>query len=231
MPDFLSQKSNINNEYLSAKNCLNILSSDEKQELVDNKTEVQFEAGEHIVKRGLLANNVLYLTDGLVKMEIVNDSKSSTVAILRPHSFIGIACCFALRKMDFTATALTTTKVSFIEMDIFEKFIKNNGEFAFGLIKHISGISSQLMHRLTSLSQKHIDGALSYILLDFMSIYSAKEFEIPLTRVELGDMLGYSKESVINTLSKFNKEGIIKVDDRKIRIIDSEKLELISKLG
>jgi CRP-like cAMP-binding protein len=44
-------------------------------------------------------------------------------------------------------------------------------------------------------------------------------------------MLGYSKESVINTLSKFNREGIINVSDRKIEILDVPKLEQISKLG
>lgn len=231
MPDFLTQRSNLHNEYLNAEDCLNMLTDDEKQELVDNKTDVEFEAGEHIVKRGLLANNVLYLTEGLVKMEISNDSKTSTIAILQPHSFIGIVCCFAFRKIDFTATAMTKAKVSFIAMEVFERFIKNNGEFALGLIKHMSGISNQLLHRLTSLSQKHIDGALSFILLDFMTIYDSKEYELPLNRAELAEMLGYSKESVINTLSKFNKEGIIKVDDRKIHVIDHNKLRQICKLG
>ena len=44
-------------------------------------------------------------------------------------------------------------------------------------------------------------------------------------------MLGYSKESVINTLSEFNKEKIIKVSDRKIEILNINKLKQISKLG
>ena len=52
-----------------------------------------------------------------------------------------------------------------------------------------------------------------------------------MSRIELANMLGYSKESVINTLSKFNKENIIIVDDRKIKILELEKLEQISKLG
>ncbi len=52
-----------------------------------------------------------------------------------------------------------------------------------------------------------------------------------MTRQELANLLGYSKESVINTLSKFNREGIIKVSDRKIELINYEKLQQISKLG
>ena len=52
-----------------------------------------------------------------------------------------------------------------------------------------------------------------------------------MVRKELANMLGYSKESVINTLSKFNKEGILKVSDRKIEILDKSKLIQISKIG
>ena len=231
MPNFITQKGNLNNKIVHAKDCLNLLTDDEKKELVNNKTDVYFESGEHIVKKGILANNVLYLTKGLVKLEILNEAKPTTITILQSHSFIGIVCCFAFRKLDFTATALTKVQVSFIGMDIFEGFIKNNGDFALSLIKHVSGMSNQLLHRLTSLSQKNIDGALAYILLDFRSIFKADAFELPMSRVELANMLGYSKESVINTLSKFNKEGIITVDDRMINIQDRTKLEQISKLG
>lgn len=231
MPDFLTQESNLEYEFLNAQDCLNYLTDDEKQELTNTKTDIDFESGEVIIKRGLLANNILYITEGLVKLEIENGSKLSTVAILQPHSFIGIVCCFAFKKFDFTATAIEKTRVSIISMDIFERFIKNNGEFALNLIRHMSGVSNRLLHRITNLSQKNIEGALSYILLDFKSIYNSTSYELPMTRIELANMLGYSKESVINTLSKFNKEDIIRVDDRKIDILEPDKLEQISKLG
>jgi len=47
----------------------------------------------------------------------------------------------------------------------------------------------------------------------------------------LADILGYSKESVINTLSKFNREEIINISERKIEVLKPEKLEQISKIG
>lgn len=231
MPDFLTQKSNLDYEFLNAMECLNILNDEEKQELVDNKTDIVFEAGEIIIKRGALANNVLYITEGLVKLEIINYSKPFTVGLTQAHSFIGIVCCFAFKKFDFRATALEKTTVSFISMDIFEKFIKTNGEFALNLIKHMSGVTNSVFHRVTSLAQKNIDGALSMILLEFANIYKSNSFTLPINRIELAIMLDYSKESVINTLSKFNKEGIIKVDDRKIEVIQFDKLEQISKSG
>lgn len=231
MPDFLDKKSSIEFEFLDAKECLNILRDEEKKELVDNKTDLVFEAGEVIIKRGILASNILYLNKGLVKLEVVNDNKLSTIGLIQSHSFIGIICCFAFKKYDFTVTAIERTEVSFIDITIFERFIINNGEFALNLIRHMSGITNKLFHRITALSQKNIEGALSMLLLDFCDIYRSENFILPVTRQELAHLLGYSKESVINTLSKFNKEGIIKVSDRKIELINSEKLIQISKLG
>lgn len=231
MPDFLNKESNFSFNFLDAKECLNKLTDNEKDELIKNKIDIEFEAGETIIKRGLAVTNILYLNDGLVKLEIINDGKSSTVGLVESHSFIGIICCFAFENFDFTATALEKTKVSFINKKVFETFIKTNGEFALSLIKHMSGVSNGLFHRLTTLSQKNIDGALSILLLDFAKIYNADNYTLPMVRKELANMLGYSKESVINTLSKFNKENIINVSDRKIEILNKKKLIQISKLG
>lgn len=231
MPDFLKKESDFKFDFLDAKECLNNLTDDEKSELISHKNDVEFDAGETIIKRGMAVNNILYLNDGLVKLEIINDGKPCTVGLVESHSFIGIICCFAFENFDFTATALEKTKVSFINKKVFEKFIKTNGEFALNLIKHMSGVSNGLFHRLTTLSQKNIDGALSIVLLDFVKIYKSNSFTLPMVRKDLADMLGYSKESVINTLSKFNKENIINVSDRKIKILSKEKLIQISKLG
>lgn len=231
MPDFLMNKSTNKHHYLSASECLNLLSDQQKQELLENKVDLEFEPDETIIKRGILADNVLYLTEGLVKLEIINDSRPSTIGLTQAHSFIGIACCFAFKKFDFTATSLIKTNVSFIPMQLFEKFIKENGEFALSLIKHISGVTNGFFHRITSLSQKNIEGALAIVLLDFSNIYKSNSYELPVGRSGFAKILGYSKESVIKTLSKYNREGIIKVDDRKIEILNMNKLEQLSKFG
>lgn len=231
MPDFLTQKSQLSNTFLSARECLDMLTNAEKLELVKSKSDISFEPGEIVIKRGMLATNVLYITKGLVKVEFINDSKPFTIGVVQPHSFIGIVCCFAFKKFDFTATALTKAEVSFIPMEQMQTYIKQNGEFALNLIRHMSGVSNGIIHRISSLSQKNIEGALSILLLDFMRIYESNKFVLPMNRAELANMLGYSKESVINTLSKFNKEKIISVSDRKIEILKLKTLEQISKIG
>lgn len=231
MPDFLQKESCFNQKILDAQGCLNKLTDEEKALLVNTKHDIEFQPGESIVKRGMLVNNVLYLTEGLAKLELENDNKSATVALINSHSFIGIVCCFAFEQFDFNATALEKTKVSFIDINIFRQLIVSNSEFALSLIQHMSGVSNGLLHRITSIYQKNIDGVLSMLLLEFSKLYDSLEFKIPMSRKEMANMLGYSKESVINTLSKFNKEDIINVSDRNIEILDLKKLQQIKKLG
>ena len=67
-------------------------------ELVKNKTDIDFSAGETIVERGVIISNVLYISKGLVKIEITNDNKLFTMGIIHPQCFIGIICCFAFNK-------------------------------------------------------------------------------------------------------------------------------------
>lgn len=226
-------KSNLSKspEYISADDCLKVLTEEEKRELFENKIEIEFEAGETIIKQGFTAGNILYLEKGLAKLDIITDNHLSTVGLVSPNSFVGIICTFASHNFGFSSTALEKSTVYSFDIDIFEKFVLQNGKFACHLIKHMSGLTNNLVRKVSRLNHKNIDGALSLLLLEFSSIYKSDSYSLPVNRKELANILGYSKESVINTLSKFNKEGIIHVHEKDIEIIDKSKLQQISEVG
>jgi CRP-like cAMP-binding protein len=216
---------------ITAEDCLNALTDDEKKELLGNKMEIEFEAGETIIKKGLVASNIMYLESGLAKLDVLTDGKMSTVSMVAPKSFVGIICTFASHNFDFSSVALEKTKISLFDMNLFEKFVHQNGDFACHIIKHMSVLTSELIHRISRFTHKNIEGALSILLLDFSRIYQSDSFILPIKRKEMANMLGYSKESVINTLSKFNKEGILNVQEKNIKILDKQKLQQIGELG
>ncbi len=232
MTEKINKGSNgLNAMVVSAIGLLEYLTEEEKKELFENKVRVEFAAGETIVKEGFVAGNIMFLDEGLVKVDIRTGRDSSTVNLLSSNSFIGIICTFSGQKIGFSATAITKTKITLFDRKLFEKFIKNNGDFAFHLIGHISGVAKGVVHHITKFSQKNMDGALSILLCDFSDIYHSNSFTLPLKRIEIAKILGYSKESVINTLSKFNKEGIISIQDKKIEILDKKLLQQIGKNG
>lgn len=54
--------------------------------------------------------------------------------------------------------------------------------------------------------------------------YSPSEFHLRMTREEIGSYLGLKLETVSRTFSKFQDEGLIGVQQRHIRIVDSARL-------
>jgi CRP/FNR family transcriptional regulator, anaerobic regulatory protein len=55
--------------------------------------------------------------------------------------------------------------------------------------------------------------------------YSASSFHLRMTREEIGSYLGLKLETVSRTLSKFQEQGFIKVQNRLIEIIDGDSLK------
>ncbi|AZN36258.1 fumarate/nitrate reduction transcriptional regulator Fnr [Iodobacter ciconiae] len=55
--------------------------------------------------------------------------------------------------------------------------------------------------------------------------YSASSFHLRMTREEIGSYLGLKLETVSRSLSKFQENGLIKVQNRLIEIIDSDALK------
>lgn len=218
-------------QQVTALECFNALTADEKSQLIQNQTEVEFEKGETIIKRGLAASSILFLEEGLAKLDIMIDGKTSTVGLIQPQSFIGIICTFANRNLNFSAIALEKTKVSLIGMDFFEHLVHQNGEFAFRIIQHMSLLTNNLVHHIARFTHKNIEGALAILLLEFAGIYHSETFTIPINRKEIAHILGYSVESVINTLSKFNREGLIALKNHQVTLIDKSLIERISEVG
>ena len=54
--------------------------------------------------------------------------------------------------------------------------------------------------------------------------YSASEFHLRMTRAEIGSHLGLKLETVSRTFSAFQKQGLLEVDKRHVRIVNVEGL-------
>jgi CRP/FNR family transcriptional regulator len=67
---------------------------------------------------------------------------------------------------------------------------------------------------------------LAFVLLLLMEVYSAEP--INLSREDLANFVGTATETLIRLLKDFKEEGIISTETRKITVLDSQKLLLVS---
>jgi CRP-like cAMP-binding protein len=86
--------------------------------------------------------------------------------------------------------------------------------------------------RLSSLLSKQLPGRVADIILYFSEvIFESNEFSIPLTRQELAELAGTTKESLIRTLSEFKHDKIIDMTRNGFSINSLNILKTLSRLG
>ena len=87
-------------------------------------------------------------------------------------------------------------------------------------------------HKCVNRTQKHIHGRAADALLFFnKEIYGSEEFSLPLSRLELGQFINTSRESICRILNEFHNSQIIKLSGKNIKILNKELLVTISNKG
>lgn len=128
-----------------------------------------------------------------------------------------------------TAQAVADCQLGMVRNVDMEIFVRKNPEVALKLLKIMS-------HRLRSAQVKIKNLALQDtlrrtvgILLHLSEEHGTRtslgiQIDLPLSRQELANMVGTSRETVTRILSKLNKEKIISLEKHKIIILDEDEL-------
>jgi CRP/FNR family transcriptional regulator len=198
-----------------------------------NRYEATFKPGEIIIKQGSPASNALFIATGMAKTYIEGQSgKNLILSIALPGRLILGPGAYVDQRHSYTVSAISTVQACFISFNIFKEIVKSNGDFAESLLQDISAKSLVSLNRMVNLSQKKMPGRLADALLYFSeSIFKSDEYEMVLSRQELGEMTNMAKECVVRILKDFEESNVIYSDSSKIKILDKEKLKQISIKG
>ena len=209
------------------------LTKEELNLVNENMYEATFKPGEIILKQGSPASNALFIATGMAKTYIEGlNGKNFIISIALPGRLILGPGAYVDSRHTYTVAAITTVQACFINFDVFKQIVRVNGAFAEGLLEDISAKSLGSLTRMVNLSQKKMHGRLEDALLYFSDVvFKNDEYEMILSRQELGEMTNMAKECVVRILKELEDSGVIYSDSSKIKIIDREKLILISVKG
>lgn len=209
------------------------LSDKEKKKVSKNRHIAEFQAGEIIFKQGSPISSAVFLTKGMAKIYIEGyDNKRMMIGIAKQNGLIAGPGTFVDNRHHYTVAALTDVTACFINMDILKELVLTNGKFAEGWLKDISKKSLGTFYKLLSHSQKKMHGRMAETLLYLANeIHQSDKFTMLLSRQEIGELSGMAKESVVRILKNFSDDNIIDDKCPHIKILNKEKLMLISKMG
>jgi len=209
------------------------LTKEELNLVNENRYEATFKPGEIILKQGSPTSNALFIATGMAKTYIEGlNGKNFIISIALPGRLILGPGAYVDSRHTYTVAAITTVQACFINFEVFKQIVRVNGAFAEGLLEDISAKSLGSLTRMVNLSQKKMHGRLADALLYFSDVvFKNDEYEMILSRQELGEMTNMAKECVVRILKELEDSGVIYSDSSKIKIIDREKLIQISVKG
>lgn len=227
------------NKITSCANCARCwtnfrnLTEDELNLINTNRYEATFKPSEIIIKQGSPASNAIFLISGLAKVYMEGYSGRNLILNLAEHStLLAGPGAHVNARYTYSVAAITQVQACFINFDTIRKVISANPEFASGFIEDLSDKSFRLHQKILNLTQKKMHGRLAEALLYFAdSIFRSDEFEMVLSRQELGEMTNMAKESVVRIIGEFENENIIHATPRSVKILNREKLLVISEKG
>jgi CRP/FNR family transcriptional regulator len=210
-----------------------MLSLEEMELVRTSKTQVLFRKGDNLTKQGAFASYVLFIINGLVKQYLEGDnSKSFNLRIIKPGEFVGLSAVFNKNTFNYSSLALTDCQVYLVEKEAIANVVKQNGMFAFNIIKRYCEQNTNLFESLKNVIYKQMNGRMAETLLyiDSMKAENAEVFQY-LSRKDLADFGGISMESAVKILKSFEKDGIVKLREKDIIVLNHDKLAEISQRG
>jgi len=207
------------------------LKEEELYELIGSSVILDYNKYDVIIKQGSLASQIMILEEGMVKLNFLESGKDTTFGFGIKGDFIGLMCSFVKKRLDFSAVAITSCKIRVFDRNVFEKLIEQNGKFALNIVTMMSEMINFTVHKLITLKHRNAGGSLATLLLNLIRVFDEHQLIIPFTREEMAHTLGYSKESIINTLSDFQKDNIISISGKNLEILDKKALETIAEKG
>jgi len=199
----------------------------------ESKIQVLFRKGESLTKQGAFASSVLYVVDGLVRQYVTGDSnRNFNLRIIQAGEFIGLSAAFSKSTYDYSTVALKDTLVCLIEKDAISGLIKSNGSFGYGLINRVFMSDNSMYDTLRSVMYKQMHGRLADVLLYLDTVqYNNESIFGGLSRTEIADFAGLSMESTVKLLKEYERDGLIKLINKDIKILQRDVLIEISKRG
>lgn len=221
------------NECISISQCFQVLSQDELEFISGKKTQLTYLQGENLFKQGAFAPYVLLIIEGLVRVYLQTGlDKQINIRLAKSGDFLAFSSVFDDNIYNYSAIALKNSKVCMIDKTGLKQLLLKNPEFAMRITSKNCSNEGHLLEIIKNTSYKQMRGKLASALL----YLSGKEFIEQnvfqyLSRQDIADFASISTESTIKFLKEFEKEGILKLRGKDIKISKKDQLQDIGKRG
>ena len=211
------------------------LTKNEISDLSGNKSYNVYKKHQVIFYEGNQPQGLYCISSGKVKIhKLGDDGKEQIVRLAKDGSIIGYRSLLSNENYYATATAIEDTVVCFFPKAVYLNLLASNSNFSMRTIQMLSNDLKVAEQMITNMAQKHVRERMAETLLLLKEFFGTEEDKATintiLTREDIGSIAGTTTETSIRVLSDFNKNKIIKLNGKKIKILNHKELVRIANL-
>lgn len=185
-----------------------------------------YNKGIRIFNQGDICDALYILISGSVKTEMITENGNILgIEIITSPRPLAPAFLFSdENRFPVDVTALDEIEVLRIPKDEVIRLMSTQPNFMHQFLTHNANRTQFLTNRLQLLSIKTIKGKMAHFILEQAAL-QGNPFLINRNQTELADFFGVARPSLARSLSEMVDEGIISVNKKEFKILDSNKLK------
>lgn len=213
------------------------LSRAQAQELARSTVLNTYKRGQVLFYEGNHSNGVFCVYAGKVKLYKGGSlGRQYIIRIETGGSLLGYRNILTKQPYHYAAEAIEDSTICFINKTTFMSLLSGNPAVALMVMKKLSLELSDLEQKTVDLVDKSSRVRLARLLLDLKDKHSKAspagvELTIRLSREELAEAIGITRETATRLLSQFREGGVLDLDGPRILIKDCPSLVRIARVA
>ncbi|MCR4435395.1 MAG: Crp/Fnr family transcriptional regulator [Clostridiales bacterium] len=207
------------------------LNEEELQKIADISVERKYKKNMVLFMEGDPGEAFYYIKSGKMKVfRIYEDGKEHILNILGEGDVFGEATLFNGSAYPASAVVYEDAIIGAIKNSDLEKLVKENSELSLKLIKILTRKLLSAQQKVRDMAFNDVFARTASQLIKLSRDFGKKgaagtEIAIPLSRQELADMVGTTRETMSRVISRFKKEKSIAEEKDRIIILSEDKLK------
>lgn len=206
------------------------LKDSELATLSSRKSRITYKKGQILFYEGTKPMGLFCIHEGKVKVSQINSNgKEQILYLTKKDDFLGYRSLLSEEFYGATATVLEEATICFIPKNDFLSVVSSNPIFLQKLMKEVCKKLGLMEKKLTQFSRNSVRERLAGTILMLKETYGmegekSELIDVLLTREDLANIVGTATETVIRLLSEFKADGLITLEGKRIKVLDTEQL-------
>lgn len=213
-----------------------VLTAADRARLEKQLVRRTWERDDYIFFEGQPAEWLVLLVSGRVKMIKHSESGRETIlATFGPGQIVGEVGVLVGDTYPATAQALEPAVTASLRRDEYVAMVQTRPELAWALIAELGRRLQRAHETIRSMAVEKVERRVARVLLRMANTAGERledgtvRITVPLTRQDIADMAGTVIETAIRTLSKFQKQGLIRTEEGMIVLLQAHRLVAIAE--